>query len=119
MQAKELRIGNLLKRADDSIFTVDGNDIKLISEWKNPFAPLPSPIPLTEEWLLKFGFEIVKSEKSRYVGEKVYWHPSTRTFAVDSNNGDLLAWPDMEVRRIFFVHQLQNIYFALTGQELA
>jgi hypothetical protein len=65
-----------------------------------------SGIPLTEEWLLKLGFE--------------------KTQGCFLKNGiRLLAIRDLYFRGSFpiktdikFVHQLQNLYFALTNQEL-
>lgn len=65
------------------------------------------PIPLTEEWLIKFGFKhylygyrlksIVLEQYS-----SIYY--KIRGYAHNSNIG--------------YVHQLQNLYFDLTGKEL-
>lgn len=125
IQAQELRINNLLKRADDSVFSVGANDIKIISEWNNPFAPLPEPIPLTEEWLVKFGF----------IADNYGVFYKTKDCSNNSNSIiDLWAKKclveqfDISIGQEFgdthnlcfikYVHQLQNIYFALTGEEL-
>jgi hypothetical protein len=68
------------------------------------------PIPLTEEWLLKFGFIKTDYDNFKYYhkglfqikhGIKSYWYQS----------GDLPV-------KIEYVHQLQNIYFYLVGEEL-
>jgi hypothetical protein len=75
------------------------------------------PIPLTEEWLRKFGFKnhiinehtIYQNQwKKRFLTilwQKCgnYYNYSTGKFIIGS---------------ISFVHQLQNLYFALTGEEL-
>lgn len=79
------------------------------------------PIPLTEEKLLKFGFTI-RSAPSAYgcdcnknCEEKKYilrggWN-GHKWFALEIlNNGTH--------KEIKYVHQLQNLYYALTGEEL-
>jgi hypothetical protein len=72
------------------------------------------PIPLTEEWLLKFGFEKTMSwtyakdlvgnlKLVYYLGEKG-WSIGFKSYSDFPN--------------LIHIHQLQNLYFALTGQEL-
>lgn len=63
------------------------------------------PIPLTEEWLKKFGFEesiafLNKGKISIGNGGKLYFN----------------SWYIIDTPK--YVHQLQNLYFALTGEEL-
>lgn len=76
------------------------------------------PIPLTEEWLVKLGF--VKDGKYDYLLKRdgfEIWNSCD----FHTDNGDKFLFignmPDLEMRFIH-VHQLQNLYFALTGQEL-
>jgi hypothetical protein len=110
MKANELRIGNYVNEwsAADKKYYVDKIDVDLlrgiIEDWTEC-----QPIPLTEEWLLKFGFE--KNVFNRWV----HW------------NFDLLLhedgeWFESDELPMFIflkhVHQLQNLYFALTGEEL-
>jgi len=79
-------------------------------------------IPLTEEWLVRFGF--TKEKPGSHTYEKgllsVYCNDSlgTNLFVVS-----LKPYPDSKpLRAPFFdythVHQLQNLFFALTGDEL-
>ena len=67
------------------------------------------PIPLTEEWLLKFGF----------INDKVlefYRNDFTdSTIIIDYNFICLLGYSHVKLN---YVHELQNLYFALTGSEL-
>jgi len=81
------------------------------------------PIPLTEEWLLKFGFELYESGyyfpyKINNQWEKDNWYfcANYRYNQIDichrGNLGSLIRFD------IKYVHQLQNLYFALTGTEL-
>jgi hypothetical protein len=60
------------------------------------------PIPLTPEWLERCGFEFAPS-----VGYYVYELPN-KPQGIDS----------IKVGSGVFLHQLQNLYFALTGEEL-
>jgi hypothetical protein len=61
---KELRIGNIV----DS--PLSENPIQMADvDFTSAFLKLFTPIPLTEEWLLKFGFE--KRRKPRWVKEQV------------------------------------------------
>lgn len=62
------------------------------------------PIPLTEEWLFKFGFE----------GSDI------DNYSIELSNGNFFILDSLDpiARNIFYVHQLQNLYFALTGKEL-
>ena len=60
MEARELRIGNILNydTAEGEILpsVIDWQDLKWISEDTKGFNLVHSAIPLTEEWLLRFGF---------------------------------------------------------------
>ena len=73
------------------------------------------PIPLTEEWLVRFGFFINHWESER-IEETVYQHQGITIFYSDIV--DAWVFPDIENVEIKYVHQLQNLYFALTGSEL-
>jgi len=69
------------------------------------------PIPLTEEWLIKFGAK----QKNEYWFEfHTYCIIKHTTFIefYSSVEGDFIC------NSVKYVHQLQNIYFALTNKEL-
>lgn len=122
MKATELRIGNLIYRNDlgdghQRIESVLELSKKLITS--GPAKVICNyneidPIPLTEKWLLKFGFEK---------------HDSHDYFIDISNIGDIHSWfsvfkgdsffyiSEFDVK-IKYVHQLQNLFFALCGEEL-
>src|SRR5579864_5869204 len=82
-----------------------------IKKWKTiPYADL-SGIQLTEEWLLKFGFKCTSGE---------WYYPETE-FGITFNEDHepLHIWDaSFTDAPIKYVHQLQNLYFALTGTEL-
>ena len=78
------------------------------------------PIPLTEECLIKFGFfqyeinnikfsEYIKSEKDNYRISTIAGNTNNCQLAINGYNTQTI---------IDSVHQLQNLYFALTGKEL-
>ncbi|MCK5605295.1 hypothetical protein KAR91_25610 [Candidatus Pacearchaeota archaeon] len=73
-----------------------------------------TPIPLTEEWLIKFGFEKIIAHK-----DKRCIHYIINEIELLANiNGDGiydLLWGVCEIK---YVHQLQNLYFCLFGKEL-
>ena len=71
------------------------------------------PILLTEEWLLKFGFEWkqIKDLSS-------YTLPKLELYHYSSNNNKIFfEYADGEVE-LKYVHQLQNLYWVLCGEEL-
>lgn len=120
MKANELRIGNYIFN-DTDIVTVIGisKTAVEISSDENEQAnytcykysdihPELSPVPLTEEWLMEFGFGItcnIVADKNKV--ELVYEQGIWRYYLSKT------TWKD-----IMYVHQLQNLYFALTGEEL-
>lgn len=117
ISANELRIGNLLQWGDGEI-TVDLNvlrdfDVYVINGLE--------PIPLTEEWLIRVGFE--KQDSGYKINHPDYCEWYQRDFPVigelcQSSDKEYLYDTDTDILRINSVHQLQNLIFALTGEEL-
>jgi len=134
IEAKDLRIGNLVIDLDGSLVKIaSGADIE--GTW--------NPILLTEEILIKAGFEIVNSYFSDgytnpYVKfDKLEYKKSG--FALDISEGNIVTlylayeqdasnlsqaysgeFTNYEAREVLckYVHQLQNLYYVLTGEEL-
>ena len=119
-QPQELRIGNYVEY-NGEIIKLDGSLLCCYIQNELEF-PL-NPIPLTEEILLKFGFNEVEGERWCDMHEefeecnyyylsmfKIYYNPETDIFEDDN-----LYHFNVNLK---YVHQLQNIYFALTGEEL-
>ena len=112
MEANELRIGNWLKMQGVDkpyqVFIIDTTETKILTK--------STPIPLTEEWLVSFGFEIKtgglsynKNKLSIYLGDTILSGDEGRTY--------FNSWAILE-HSPKHVHQLQNLYYALTGEEL-
>jgi len=107
MEAKELMLNNWIQfEHNGSIKQRQVAELSL--EESNKFKP----IPLTEEWLLKFGFE---SDWSGWSHKDVYFElgVSGDKYINMVNGGEYNHGVPFE-----HVHQLQNLFFALTGEEL-
>lgn len=117
MKANELRIGNLVYchylSCNGFVSEVNNDSVKLIYPNKHIFSMNPisqlEPIQLTEDWLLKFGFSFLKKKDGT---QGVY--SNGKMNLVVSNGGNIYR-----INKLLpHVHQLQNLYFALTGEEL-
>ncbi len=116
MDTRELRIGNIIyyngtNGPTKNLNKIDGEDIKLMSE-KFDYLKLHEPIPLTEEWLLKFGFEVDDETGGIGILRTI---PEIDFYFELFPRDDHFKWGYKIVK---YVHQLQNLYYALTGQEL-
>ena len=119
MKATELRLGNWVEQPNDGVTRVTAvlNDLQIKTE-TGYIDKYCRPIPLTEEWLLKFGFTYDKSFGWSFSDEKIYfilsyYQPSNRV-VLETDEESVINVP----QDISYVHQLQNLYFALTGEEL-
>jgi len=110
MKATELRIGNYY--ATDGGLDLPQNtsivESNVFMNWEVNGC-WAKPIPLTEEWLVKFGFE----NNSMNLDEEGFLH-----LDISFIGGVNVYINDMEYSHINHVHQLQNLYFALTGEEI-
>lgn len=123
MKATELRIGNWIHhKYSEPNFIV--SVINTFNENTVNGIELEDcePIPLTEEWLLKFGFEIIINNEYNC---KMYvkYFDGTDYIGVDAEDFSLGTYLNNKIahapRPTFMsVHQLQNLYFALTNEEL-
>lgn len=119
MKASELRIGNYVKCEcldfEEDYIQLDNIHQKGTIKNDNPYSIVElKPIPLTEEWLIKFGFKI-------YGKDDIPNSPSDWNWGKIGFNISL-TYETKKVQytniNLEYVHQLQNLYFALTGQEL-
>jgi hypothetical protein len=148
MKTQELRIRNFIYKKIHKkdtplelveVLSIDGSfdvlDVKNIDGYITEQCPLKDfePIPLTEEWLLKFGFK-VKDRKSN-LDTNIFYIP---TFEIDYclfyadfrlDYGLYVEYTDSPFPEddeklypitfgIKYVHQLQNLLYGLTGEEL-
>lgn len=118
INANELRIGNIIRDEHGTVHIIDKYDfIEELTIYGFNFEKC-NPIPLTEEWLLKFGFE----NKNEYFDIVTYSNEICISLKDEEFSLyiriDEDSYYSFEWTKINFVHQLQNLYFALTGKEL-
>lgn len=128
MKANELRIGNYVYDRGNKILKIDYWERKDMIAQKvvvggfvgHPFTEdveFLKPIPLTEEWLLKFGFEDIRELDN--IDFKEYRMINEYSFCVQFPCGvEAHCYAGNYPIAIKYLHQLQNLYFALTGKEL-
>ena len=121
MEVKDLRIGNYLVAADGilcEVITLEKEGYK--TEPVKPIQIEPIfqsgevikprlQIPLTEEWLKRFGAK----ENILYIIDNMWLQFEDGEWSVCNDSDELYDIPSIK-----HVHQLQNLYFALTGEEL-
>jgi hypothetical protein len=104
MKASELRIGNWFKEdiLEQTFAQITAEQI--LDFYDDPLDDFYKPIPLTEEWLFKFGFERKYDTCFQY-----------KDFILN----DKFIMMDIDITiQLKYVHELQNLYFALTREEL-
>jgi hypothetical protein len=109
MKASDLRVGNWVSKHGE-YYQITSATIVSLERGESD----AEPIPLTEEWLLKFGFE----------KRGIYYHfPKHDIFKLEQYKLKNAYWlryytESIDCVRINSVHELQNLYHALTGEEL-
>lgn len=127
IRVNELRIGNVIVSDAGVVRKVTGHDIR--EQWRHEEDPHGStgasinPIPLTPEWLERCGF-VIKHEASEQ---------DPFTYSILKMDLDLAKEDDGYCLRfecqdsyydcnigtqLLYLHQLQNLFFALSGEEL-
>lgn len=127
MKTSEIRVCNLFQHNDEwNTFGHKGVFTWTEDEW---YALLEctmlidnvEPIPLTEEWLTKLSNNIQEEScmsKKLFILNSEYcitWSVWGKCFYFQSEISDAGCY---HLRPVHFVHQLQNLYYALTGEEL-
>ena len=133
MEAKDLRIGNYVHDRNGKLLLIHHweHETKVSSKppylsenglFGNPAFGHPlteyieylKPIPLTEQWLLDFGFDKIDILfYTKWVGDMCYEYDTQSQTLAFGQLDDFSFSIDAK-----FVHQLQNLIFALTGKEL-
>lgn len=117
-------IGNLVKSGKGIykvvLVSIDGVEVlsPIDSELMIPVqSTIFEPIEIAEEWLLKFGFELYENRTHKIyalsIGDKFLQY----IIRNDDKENPVLQYYSIPFY-IKYVHQLQNLYFALTGEEL-
>jgi hypothetical protein len=137
MKTNELRLGNMLYYnlfGDNDVVNIRGIGKNCI--WLNGnggAGPISTkyfePIPLTEEWLEKLG--LIKENQTKTLPEELqrpdvdedgsifYSWVKGGVFNLETqSSGEIWFELYSHYKHIKCVHELQNLYFALTGEEL-
>lgn len=126
LKNNELRIGNLVEFKSMELYSIitgiflhSGTDndwrIETKSHGLNALSNY-KPIILTEEWLVKFGFVVDGTTYFKLVIDEycnLFFDVKHKTIAIGV--GYECGGTDISFE---YIHQLQNLYFALTGEEL-
>ena len=110
MKANELRIGNWVSNGEIG-FQITSKDI--YHRDVRVYGSFIKGIPITPEWLQRFGFE--------KIGNGWQLDVEINHYCLYSESGkyvDLFVFSDEVGQQCQYIHQLQNLYFALTGEEL-
>jgi hypothetical protein len=128
IKANELRIGNLVDLGNRIAKVIEINHLACVvvdlEETQDTIEDYErtKPIPLTEEWLVNFGF--VKQDYNmsgcdiyqlkNIIIMKSFINPE-RKLGITVKG---ISPPTWSLKDLIYVHELQNLYFALTGEEL-
>lgn len=119
IKANELRMGNIINTKQFGIQTITGiicgSQVSVIHFSKTDHklhcaSFLCEPIPLTPEVLERYGLK----------NDDGYYHNEDYSFSIEERDNEYFY--EYDGRNIGkgckYLHQLQNLYFVLTGEEL-
>ncbi len=129
LKVEDLKIGNYIFDNSGRIVQYHGltedwnkailNYAKGSGIYKNNFDEI-SPIPITEKWLLKLGFEpdeIYKNFNSFNL-YKLECEGNIFKLEIQPCNEVSIHIDCTFIRSLKYIHELQNLYHAITGNEL-
>jgi len=114
----ELRIGNFIYWNQNQVFKISGIT-KAGCRFENDHNQFRThkrilPIPITPEILKMCGF-CLDGEGWYYLIKKNHITPHGYSFNI---YGNFFEIEELRISKIEYLHQLQNLYFYLTGNEL-
>jgi hypothetical protein len=118
MKASDLRIGNLVDLGNRIAKVTEINHLACVvvdlEETQDTIEDYErvKGIILTEEWLLRFGFE--KNDNNQFI----LMEGSVDILFNKDLNGWICDDINFSINMTDHFHQIQNLYFALTGEEL-
>jgi len=121
MRINELRIGNYVLFGSTNCKVIEIQEDCFYAEnssqeiLKNTWAKL-KPIPLTEDWLLNFGFVKSDNQYNRFEKGAIGVVLLENNHCVDIYD----SYNEFHTSLVLinYIHQLQNLYFSLTNEEL-
>lgn len=108
IQPQELRMGNIVYNRHNEPIEVDLYDLK------HMFQPRMdghgyTGIPIDMNWLIRLGFKSSPDTP---------WLMENGALMCNTGNHWIWHWSDRVIKDIKYVHELQNVMFALSGREL-
>ena len=114
MKSNEVRVGNFILFSGVQTRVIPADFATQCRGINSSEMPNFNPIELTEEWLIKAGLE---KTKDYYISTKTEMYKGFR-FNLRVLANEYTFCYEGFFKKIEFVHQLQNLYFELTGSEL-
>ncbi|MXV16839.1 hypothetical protein [Hufsiella ginkgonis] len=126
MKATDVRIGNIVKSLNEEVeyciiesitktrITGTNNNTqgRFVSKW-NSGSDFFQGLPLTEKWLTKLGFSKITTSHDLALGN-FRWNSKTGLYYERETESDVV---EIDLSHIEHVHEFQNCYFAITGDE--
>jgi hypothetical protein len=118
MTVYELRINNRVlcynpaNNSYDKVVSVKWRHLRFLATF--PDSDIYHPVPLTEEYLLRFGFK--KRANPNHTDSTLY--ALNRVEILYCQEYGFRFWTESDFVTIPFVHSLQNLYFALRNKEM-
>ncbi len=130
MKIRDLRVGNLILFAEDStifeVTEISEYGVNVKNEEEETYIEIDSfeGIGITEDWLIKFGFKKDENKgfDSYFYSKGIFYlfhekdFDSGFTFPILMKYGNINEYKNG--RHIKYVHELQNLYFAIQQKEL-
>ena len=125
MEANKYRIGNIVEQPSriGKISEVWQDAVRLEGYYNGYDYKHTKPVNLSEKWLIDFGFkkEVLSDDSAYYytleLNDNKYCDLS---ICSGDKNGfiEVTLFPYEQWFRYKYVHELQNLFFAITGREL-
>jgi hypothetical protein len=122
IKANELRIGNKVDYYGNivTINYINDTDVGFSDyvPFDYPLLDEINPVPITEDRLVRFGFKRdTKYDWELKVNGVIFYGMVDNRQYDYLNSIFILNLPDSKIN-IHHIHQLQNLYYALTGEEM-
>lgn len=119
MKVQDLRVGNKIianfgKESGEreiEVFSINESGCVYDENIDEHWGENLKGVPLTEEWLVKFGFRHAGNGFYDLIGKHV-------SLANIGNEYFRSGFKGKSIKNIYHVHDLQNLYHSLTGEEL-
>lgn len=126
MNAKNYRVGNWVSQPHKvgKICEIWKNGIRIEGQNFGHDYAHTEPIKITEQWLIDFGFkkeDLIDNSGYYYTLELSDSKYCDLSLSSGDKNGyiEVTLFPYEDYFRYKYVHELQNLFFAITGQEIS